>query len=266
VFVFSLERAAEHLLFDNGQLFAAGGGVVAVLQLLGSVRQGRRAARAPLSPCRIQPIDHLPPPCPQPQVESFSRGRVYSGHMAEGHPLLLDAAEAPTRSVIAGLATALGGVVPPQQRHCAASEDGVVEDWRWAVGAVPWGPYSGFSGMRCAPGAGANSAFAARRTCRTACALCAGRAATLHLASRSSIFATAAHRNLLLARLERPLRRLAAALDHLDAFVAQHLQVGCGKPGQAPRFRLAGPDRFWHAVAGPFRLPAAAQGGPRPRL
>ncbi|GFR52439.1 hypothetical protein Agub_g15013, partial [Astrephomene gubernaculifera] len=157
VFVFSLERAPDQLLLEGGQLAAAGPDVVAVLQLLGS-----------------------------PSLDDYSRGRVYSGHMSEGHHLLMDAGEAPTRAIIAGLATALGGVVPPQQRVCGA-EGQVVEDWRWAVGAVPWGPYGNYTGI-------------------------------------SSIFAATVHRNLLLARIERPLRRLIASLERLDAFIATHLQ------------------------------------------
>ncbi len=42
VFVFSLERAPEQMLFDNHQLVAAGHDIVMVLQLLGNVRREGR--------------------------------------------------------------------------------------------------------------------------------------------------------------------------------------------------------------------------------
>ncbi|KAG2433383.1 hypothetical protein HXX76_008444 [Chlamydomonas incerta] len=157
VFVFSLERSPEQMMFDNHGLVAAGTDVVAALQLLGN-----------------------------PVLDEYSRGRIYSGHMHEGHHLLLDAGDSPTRSIIAGLATALGGVVPPHQRYCTA-EHAIVEDWRWAVGAVPWGPYSNYTAL-------------------------------------SSIFASTARRNLLVSRIEQPLRRLIATMDRVDAFIAAHLQ------------------------------------------
>lgn len=37
------------------------------------------------------------------------------------------------------------------QRYCQA-EHAIVEDWRWAVGAVPWGPYSNYTALRCGRG------------------------------------------------------------------------------------------------------------------
>ncbi|KAG2449332.1 hypothetical protein HYH02_005487 [Chlamydomonas schloesseri] len=157
VFVFSLERSPEQMMFDNHDLVAAGTDVVAALQLLGN-----------------------------PVLDEYSRGRIYSGHMHEGHHLLIDAGDSPTRSIIAGLATALGGVVPAHQRYCPA-EHAIVEDWRWAVGAVPWGPYSNYTAL-------------------------------------SSIFASTARRNLLVSRIEQPLRRLIATMDRVDAFIAAHLQ------------------------------------------
>ncbi|KAG2491675.1 hypothetical protein HYH03_010044 [Edaphochlamys debaryana] len=157
VFVFSLERSPDQMMFENRQLVAAGRDAVVVLQLLGN-----------------------------PALDDYSRGRVYSGHMTEGHHLLVDAGEAPTRAVIAGLATALGGVVPSHQRYCTA-EHAVVEDWRWSVGAVPWGPYSNHTAI-------------------------------------SSILASTAKRNMMVARIEKPLRRLIAAMDSIDGFIMTHLQ------------------------------------------
>ncbi|GIL61482.1 hypothetical protein Vafri_15870 [Volvox africanus] len=157
VFVFSLERAPEHFMFDDNQLVAASQDVVAVLQLLGKSNSG-----------------------------DGQRGRVYSGHMSESHPLMLDADEQPSRTIIAGLATALGGIVPVHQRYCRA-ERTVVEDWRWSVGAVPWGPYSNYTAL-------------------------------------SSVLAATARRNMLVARIEKPLRTLIAALNRIDELIVKHLQ------------------------------------------
>ncbi|KXZ46033.1 hypothetical protein GPECTOR_47g308 [Gonium pectorale] len=162
VFVFSLQRSPDQMLFDNRQLVAASPGAVAVLQLLGGP-------------------DHADP----------SRGRVYSGHMAEGHHLLMDAGEAPTRSIIAGLAAALGGLVPPHQRHCGA-EGGLVEDWRWAVGAVPWGPYSNYTGpfaylsRAASHGSGSDNRFGEERPQHRLLDLLARQHVRYHNASKST--------------------------------------------------------------------------------
>ncbi|GIM11224.1 hypothetical protein Vretimale_14738 [Volvox reticuliferus] len=157
VFVFSLERTPDNMMFDNNQLVAASQDVVAVLQLLGN-----------------------------PNAENYQRGRVYSGHVSESHHLMMDADEQPSRAIIAGLATALGGIVPVHQRYCRA-ERTVVEDWRWSVGAVPWGPYSNYTAL-------------------------------------SSVLAATARRNMLVARIEKPLRKLITALNKIDEFIVKHLQ------------------------------------------
>ena len=79
------------------------------------------------------------------------------------------------------------GVVPPYSRplppgHAAGPPEA---DWRWAVGATPFGPYSNYSGV-------------------------------------SDALRGAARRNLLLASLAAALREAQASLDGLDAFVAAH--------------------------------------------
>lgn len=38
------------------------------------------------------------------------------------------------------------GLVPPY-KHYEPAVDGYEYDWRWAVGATPWGPYSNYSGV-----------------------------------------------------------------------------------------------------------------------
>ncbi len=49
------------------------------------------------------------------------------------------------------------GLVPPY-KHYEPAQDGFEFDWRWAVGAIPWGPYSNYSGiselMQVYPGGG----------------------------------------------------------------------------------------------------------------
>jgi hypothetical protein len=70
---------------------------------------------------------------------------VYTGHMANGRQVLQNGADS-ARHVIAGLAKALAGVVPPQARYDSLG-DVVTSDWRWAVGATPFGPYSNFTGV-----------------------------------------------------------------------------------------------------------------------
>lgn len=40
----------------------------------------------------------------------------------------------------------LSGLVPPY-KHYEPAQDGYEFDWRWAVGAIPWGPYSNYSGI-----------------------------------------------------------------------------------------------------------------------
>lgn len=157
VYVLSLERSPDQLMFDTSELVAAGQDMVLVLQLLG-----------------------------QAAGMDNTHGRVYSGHVVEGHQLVVNAAEEPTRHAIAGLAASLSGIVPPYQRFCQM-EGVIVEDWRWSVGAQPWGPYSRYSGL-------------------------------------SAIFGAAAHRNLLVSRVEGSLRRLKAAMDKVDAFIHKHLQ------------------------------------------
>ena len=41
----------------------------------------------------------------------------------------------------------------------------------------------------------------------------------------SSVFAATARRNILVGRIEKPLRQLIAALDRIDQFIVKHLQV-----------------------------------------
>ena len=48
----------------------------------------------------------------------------------------------PTRHVVAGVARALGGVASPTERW-SPIHGGVVENWLWAVGHHPFGPFSG---------------------------------------------------------------------------------------------------------------------------
>jgi hypothetical protein len=38
------------------------------------------------------------------------------------------------------------GLTPPY-KHYEPAVDGYEYDWRWAIGATPWGPYSNYSGV-----------------------------------------------------------------------------------------------------------------------
>lgn len=101
------------------------------------------------------------------------------------------------------------GVTPPYDRPlrpCPHHGAAVERDWRWAVGATPFGPYSNFSGM-------------------------------------SDAAAAIARRNLLLSHVSAALRGAQERLDAFDAFVAAHLEgpwgaAGIGKDVQRRRRRF----------------------------
>lgn len=166
--------------------------------------------------------------------------------MACAVALQLGQADCPHRPVClpsplspAGLASALAGITPPYQ-HYEPAAGRLVADWRWAVGATPFGPYSNFSGVsetmqvrqrrRC---------VRVHQACVCACALgkavaapsraqpaplphshaAAAAAARIHVrAGRQNV----ARRNALLAHVSAALRQLQHQLDALDAFVAHH--------------------------------------------
>lgn len=79
------------------------------------------------------------------------------------------------------------GVVPPysRPRPPGHAPGPATHDWRWAVGATPFGPYSSFAGV-------------------------------------SGITQNAARRNLLLSHVSAALRASQGELNALDAFVAGH--------------------------------------------
>jgi hypothetical protein len=60
-------------------------------------------------------------------------------------PARLDATN-PTRSIIAGLATALGGLTPPTRRFSPLHHR-LVDSHLWAIGEQPFGPYSRAMGL-----------------------------------------------------------------------------------------------------------------------
>ena len=118
-----------------------------------------------------------------------------TGHVANGRRVMADSRDV-TRHVVAGLATALAGVLPPYARplrpgDAPPARGGVFAapeaDWRWAVGATPFGPYSNFSGV-------------------------------------SDALQNAARRNLLIAHAAAALREGQRRLDAFDAFVATHFE------------------------------------------
>ena len=91
------------------------------------------------------------------------------------------------RHVLAGLVTALTGTPPPYELY-SLDRGEVVQNWLWAVGHTPFGPYSSCKAL-------------------------------------SVLETHAAHRNALLGRLERLLRRLGDASSQLDAFIAEFSPV-----------------------------------------
>ncbi|KAG1668591.1 hypothetical protein FOA52_007326 [Chlamydomonas sp. UWO 241] len=114
VFILTLTCSPEQMLFDNRQLVAADHDSVVVLQL---VRPGS-----------------------DDDDDVDADGSVFSGHVLDGLPLRMDAAGGLTANVLAGVAMGLAGIVPPYERHDASGS--VVQDWRWGVGALPWGPHA----------------------------------------------------------------------------------------------------------------------------
>lgn len=76
------------------------------------------------------------------------------------------------------------GVMPPYARY-DHDQSSLQFDWRWAVGATPFGPYSNYSGV-------------------------------------SESMHNAARRNLLLAHVSAALKHLQHELDRIDGFVAGH--------------------------------------------
>lgn len=52
----------------------------------------------------------------------------------------------PTRHIVAGLSTALGGLLPPYERFDVVRKR-VASNFLWSHGAVPWGPFSNSSSL-----------------------------------------------------------------------------------------------------------------------
>ncbi|KAG1667551.1 hypothetical protein FOA52_014631 [Chlamydomonas sp. UWO 241] len=174
VFVISITCVPQQTMFDNRQLVAATHDAVVVLQL-----------------------HHKPDWAERDQA---SNGLVHSGHAVDGVPLKVDAASGVTANIIAGLAGALSGVVPPYERH---SEGRVLQDWRWTVGAVPWGPH-------------ANSTVL------------------------SGVFSAAAKRNHLISHIELALREVMSRLVKLDALESGALSTPFSWLGTAQKGDDAG--------------------------
>ncbi|GAX75074.1 hypothetical protein CEUSTIGMA_g2518.t1 [Chlamydomonas eustigma] len=116
VFVLALKCAPDQMMLDNKQMVAANHDAVVVLQLVKD----------------------------EDDASTDDSGRILSGHAVDGEKLLIDSAGGVTTNVIAGLIMGLAGVVPPYERH-DGHEGTVIQDWRWSMGALPWGPHSHFS-------------------------------------------------------------------------------------------------------------------------
>ncbi|GBF94529.1 hypothetical protein Rsub_07063 [Raphidocelis subcapitata] len=182
VFVFSLAEAPPDLTFCNREMVYANKDMVLVLQPLKSPHG------------------------------SMGKDEFFTGHFANGRRLSRDGRDA-TRHIIAGLAQAVAGLVPPYFRplppgpHPPGAPPS--QDWRWSVGATPFGPYGNYSGL----------SLAARR---------------------------AARRNVMAAHASAALRAAQGKLDELDAFVSEHFGgpwaaagIGAGRAKARKRFLTA---------------------------
>lgn len=117
---------------------------------------------------KSNPGYNLRKPQEDPEADDTHLGQIYSGHLIDGSPVVLDGGRSVTRNVIAGMAQALAGLAPPYVRYDHVAR-AFVQDWRWAVGAQPWGPYSNYTSLRCAGGRGAGDAVG--MLCRVLCRL-----------------------------------------------------------------------------------------------
>ncbi|MEW5313567.1 MAG: hypothetical protein WDW38_005125 [Sanguina aurantia] len=181
VFVLSLQQAPEQLLFDNHQLVAWSQHGVVVLQLAGK-------AETDPEPEVEQSADDSSNGTAAVQSRRVAPARlgiVDSGHHVNGVALKMDGAGHPTRHIVAGLAAALGGVVPSYQRYDQTG-DAFTQDWRWGVGAVNWGPYSNYSGA-------------------------------------SELTVLAARRNQLIITAESIVGRITARMEDVDSFIFDNL-------------------------------------------
>jgi hypothetical protein len=100
----------------------------------------------------------------------------FSGHAIEGHSLFVNSSHI-TSNIAAALLTGLAGVVPPQEQRANGIK---TQDWRWALGASPFGPYS-------------------------------------HSLEVSGVFLAAARRNLFISHMESALSAITRRLTRLDS-------------------------------------------------
>lgn len=154
VFVLSLKSTPAAMMFEDRSFFTASHDAVVVLQLMG-------------------------------RGDAPDGSHVFSGHQVEGAAHYTNSKLGVTRNVIAGLAQAIAGLVPPFQRYDPL-HGGLSEDWRWGQGALPWGPYTNYSGI-------------------------------------SSSLVRRAQRNVVISHVEGALRQLQLKLDAVDVLVSQHL-------------------------------------------
>ncbi|KIZ06288.1 hypothetical protein MNEG_1669 [Monoraphidium neglectum] len=179
VFVISLMKAPEDVMFSNKEMVAASHDAVLVLQPRNSAQWGGE------------------------------RDDVSTGHVANGRRITADGHDV-THHVVAGLAQALAGVLPPYSRPRAHAGP-ALQDWRWAVGATPFGPYSNYSDV-------------------------------------SELMQNAARRNLLLSHVSAALRATQHRLDALDDFVADNFESPWAAAGVGPG-ALEGRKHFLDTVA-----------------
>ena len=164
VFLLQLSSASignsPHLTTEERQLFASNHDGAFVIQMVGS--RGREG-----------------------QPTSF-----FSGHEVEGRSLFVNSSHV-TSNIAASMLVGLTGIVPPQERRVHGIKS---QDWRWALGASPFGPYS-------------------------------------HSHEVSGIFGAAARRNFFISHIESSLSAVTSRLKRLDTlYISSYARGRLGDP------------------------------------
>jgi hypothetical protein len=121
----------------------------------------------------------LQTPTPSVKVPFRSEGQFLSAHPQQ-----------PTRHIVSGISTALAGLLPPYQRW-SSPKGRLVDDYTWAVGHHPFGPFSNFTAV-------------------------------------SQIMADVALRNALLTRLHSALLVVKDSMDRVDALAKRYFVTALG--------------------------------------
>ena len=228
LYLLSLSGLPPGVLLDGESLVAADEDLVIVLQSVGESTSDaspgadakgawRRdadaeleAAAAELAAEAADQADRLPRDDPRrasfAAAASAAAARVAeagAGHRehvplrftSQGRPVLARPGE-PTRHAVAGLAVALSGLASPSERF-SRTRFARVENWLWAVGHHPFGPFT-------------------------------------NCATLSDALVDVARRNAIISRLDASMRAVRSALEDVEAFAEEYLSEPFGDLGTAP--------------------------------